>query len=228
MPIYEPPFTPTNRIFSLATEIGVKVGKLEIKENRDGLRLRRENRLRSIHSSLAIENNMLSLDEVADVINGKRVIAPPRDIVEAKNAYNTYGLMESLNPFSVEDLLKAHGVMMAGLIESPEEDAGQFRTGGVGVFSSDGELIHMAPPPELVRGHMANLLRWAKTTDLHPLIASSIFHYEFEFIHPFADGNGRLGRFWQSLLLSNWQGVFAWLPVGLKIGSFNSRWGREG
>lgn len=206
---YEPPFHPTNRIYGLVAEIGVKVGFLSVARDQESIRLRRTNRLRSVHASLAIENNTLSLDEVTDVINGRRVIAPAKDILEVQNAFAAYGMLDALNPLSLDDLLWAHEAMMSGLV--PE--AGQFRRGSVGVFSGDGHLIHIAPPSALVSEHMRALFAWLGVTDLHPLIASSIFHYEFEFIHPFADGNGRMGRLWQSLILSKWQEVFAWLPV---------------
>lgn len=200
---------------NLAAEISAKVAVLTIKnKSHDALRLRRENRIKSIQSSLAIENNTLSLEQVTAVIQGKRVLAPPKDILEAQNAFVAYELIGRLHPYSVESLLVAHGKMMNMLVD----DAGWFRSGEVGVFNVDkqtGErrLIHQAPPADLVHEHIVNLLRWVEQTDLHPLISSSIFHYEFEFIHPFSDGNGRMGRLWQTVLLANWQSVFAWMPI---------------
>ncbi|MDO4403582.1 MAG: Fic family protein [Atopobiaceae bacterium] len=170
--------------------------------------MRRENRIRSIHSSLAIENNSLSLDEVTAVINGKRVLAPPKDIREVQNAYDAYEALVELDPFSVEDLLKAHGFMMAGLVR----DAGCFRSGNVGVFAGE-VLVHAGTPAAYVPQLIADLFGWLRTTETHPLVASCIFHSEFEFIHPFSDGNGRTGRLWHSLLLRRWNRLFEWLPV---------------
>lgn len=212
---YSPPFTPSNRLVNLAAEISAQVAVLNIaNKSYDDLRLRRENRIKSIHSSLAIENNTLTIEQVTAVIQGKPVIAPPKDILEAKNAFSAYELIGQLEAYSIRDVLKAHSVMLNMLID----DAGRFRTGEVGVFSVNKEsntthLIHQAPPAHFVYSHIENLFGWLKKTDIHPLIASSIFHYEFEFIHPFADGNGRMGRLWQTVLLAKWQPVFAWLPI---------------
>jgi Fic family protein len=170
--------------------------------------LRREGLIRTIHSSLAIENNTLSLDQVADIIDGKRILGPPNEIREVKNAYEAYELLLTYNPRSLKDLLKAHKVLMTDLTY----ESGRFRSGGVGVY--DGEkLVHMAPPAALVPELMADLVTWTKTAEAHPLVKSCVFHYEFVFIHPFADGNGRMARMWQTLLLAEWKPVFARLPV---------------
>jgi Fic family protein len=170
--------------------------------------LRRVNRIRSIHASLAIENNSLTLEQVSAVIEGKRVLAPPRDILEVKNAFAAYEAMNSWKPWLVKDLLAAHLVLMRGL----EETAGRFRSGGVGVIEAS-RVVHVAPPADRVPGLMQNLLAWLRTGKTHPLIAGCVFHYELEFIHPFADGNGRIGRLWQTLVLSRWNPLFAYLPV---------------
>ncbi len=206
---YKPPFHMTDKMVSLIAEISEEVGRITVLQ--DGTvspHLRRENRIRTIHSSLAIEHNSLSLDQVTAILDGKRVLGNPNEIKEVQNAYEAYELMLQLNPASVDDLLKAHRLMMNGLV--PEN--GRFRSGGVGVF--DGEmLIHMAPPAEFVPEHIQNLFVWYQQSELHPLIKSAIFHYEFEFIHPFADGNGRMGRMWHSLLLGKWKELFFWLPI---------------
>ena len=206
---YVPPFQITEEITNLTIEIGQYVGSITaFEELHPNPVLRRENRIRSIHSSLAIEQNTLTLDQVTDVVDGKRVLGPPQDIREVKNAYDTYEMMLSLDPYSVKDLLKAHKMMMEGLI--PEN--GKFRSGGVGVFDGD-VVVHMAPPARLVPGEIQDLFDWYKSSEIHPLIRSAIFHYEFEFIHPFADGNGRMGRMWHSLLLGKWNEIFYWLPI---------------
>ena len=206
---YEPPFTLSTEIVNLAAEISAKVERFVIRlEQPDGLRLRRINQIQSIHSSLAIEGNMLSEDQVSDIIEGKRVIAPAREILEVKNALQTYELYSSLNAFSEKDLLKAHGVMMQGIIP----DAGKYRNCNEGVFKGN-KCVHFAPPPNMVPVLMKNLFSWLKRSKMHWLIRSCIFHYEFEFVHPFRDGNGRMGRLWQSLILGKWNSVFAHLPV---------------
>ena len=170
--------------------------------------LRKENRIKTIHSSLAIEHNSLSLQQVTDVINGKHVLGAPNEIQEVKNAIQAYQLMKSLDAFQEADLLRAHKLMMVDLVDN----AGQYRKGGVGVFAGE-QCIHMAPPADRVPTLMADLFEWINQTDTHPLVSSCVFHYEFEFIHPFMDGNGRMGRYWQTILLSRWKGIFAWLPV---------------
>lgn len=206
---YKPPFHMTDKMTSLIAEISEQVGRITVlQEGTISPHLRRENRIRTIHSSLAIEHNSLSLEQVTAILDGKRVLGNPNKIKEVQNAYEAYELMLRLNPASVDDLLKAHKLMMNGLVS----ENGRFRSGGVGVF--DGEvLIHMAPPVEFVPEHIQNLFAWYQKSELHPLIKSAIFHYEFEFIHPFADGNGRMGRMWHSLLLGKWKEMFFWLPI---------------
>ena len=203
---YNPPYTITQTILNLVADITECVGHITAKSI--PLHLRKANKARTIHSSLAIENNTLSLEQVSKIIDGKNVSALQREIDEVKNAAACYELITKLDPCSLADLLKAHSVMMSGLVK----DAGKFRTKGVGVFKGD-VVVHMAPPAENVRFLVERLLGWLDNAEIHPLIASSAFHYEFEFIHPFPDGNGRLGRFWQSLILSKWHPMLAYLPV---------------
>ena len=206
---YKPPFTMTDEIANLIIEIGEYVGQISAHDTLStNLTLRRENRIRTIHSSLAIEQNSLSLDQVSDVINGKRVLAPPQDIREVKNAYEAYEHLSKLNPYSLDDLLKAHHFMMNGLVE----EAGYFRSSGVGVYAGN-KLIHAGTPARYVPEVMSRLFNWMRYSRLHPLVKSCIFHYEFEFIHPFSDGNGRTGRLWHSLILQRWKPFFAWLPI---------------
>ena len=206
---YIPPYSVTDMIIHLIAEISEQVGVVTIK-NEDAVNphLRRDNQIRTIHSSLAIENNTLSLEQVTDVINGKRILGSPNEIREVKNAYEAYNLLLSFEPLSIPDLLNAHKILMMDLTN----ESGRFRSGGVGVFAGDA-LVHMAPPADLVPKLIADLFNWVKNADAHPLIKSCVFHYEFEFIHPFSDGNGRMGRMWQTLLLSRWKAVFNWLPV---------------
>ncbi len=208
--MYTPPFTITDEILRLVSEISERVGELNVMlgERMPSPMLRKENQIKTIHSSLAIEHNSLSLQQVTDVINGKHVLGAPNEIQEVKNAVQAYQLMQSLDAFQEKDLLRAHGLMMADLVDN----AGQYRKGGVGGFAGE-QCIHMAPPADRVPFLMADLFEWISTTDTHPLVSSCVFHYEFEFIHPFMDGNGRMGRYWQTMLLSRWKGIFAWLPV---------------
>lgn len=199
----------TDQIVNRLAEISEQVGRITVL-SRGSLNphLRRENRIKTIHSSLAIEHNSLSLDQVTAILDGKRIFGNPNEIREVKNAYDAYEMMLALNPFSVKDLLKAHKVMMQDLIS----ENGRFRTGGVGIF--DGEtLVHMAPPADLVPKEIQDLFDWYQASEMHPLIKSAVFHYEFEFIHPFADGNGRIGRMWHSMLLGKWNELFYWLPI---------------
>ncbi len=193
----------------MIAEISAQIERYAIRlEQSYGLRLRKANRIKTIHSSLAIEGNTLSEDEVRDIIDGKTIVAPIKQIQEVKNAIRTYELFSELDAFSVKDLLKAHGVMMQAIID----DAGRFRHGGVGVFGEQG-LIHMAPPADRVPYLMDDLFEWLSTAQDHLLIRSCVFHYEFEFIHPFSDGNGRTGRLWQSLILGRLHPLFEHLPV---------------
>ncbi|MDY6464157.1 MAG: Fic family protein [Bacteroidales bacterium] len=207
--MYRPPFTISAKAINLIAKISSQLERYAIRmEQEDTLRLRRANRIKTIHSSLAIEGNTLSEGEVQAVLEGKKVVAPLKEIQEVKNAIKTYELYPKLNPFSIPDLLLAHGTMMAGLVD----EAGMFRKGGVGVFDGD-KPIHIAPPADRVRDLMSDLFRWLENADDHLLIRSCVFHYEFEFIHPFADGNGRIGRLWQSLILGRLNPIFEHLPV---------------
>ena len=207
--MYRPPFTISAKTINLIAKISSQLERYAIRmEQEDTLRLRRANRIKTIHSSLAIEGNTLSEGEVQAVLEGKKVVAPLKEIQEVKNAIKTYELYPKLNPFSIQDLLLAHGTMMAGLVD----EAGMFRKGGVGVFDGD-KPIHIAPPADRVRVLMSDLFGWLENADDHLLIRSCVFHYEFEFIHPFADGNGRIGRLWQSLILGRLNPIFEHLPV---------------
>lgn len=207
--LYTPPFTITDEITSLVIAIGEAVGRLSVTSNNvPSPHLRKENRIKTIQSSLAIENNTLSVEQVTAIIEGKRVLGAPNEIKEVKNAVDAYELLFELNPFKEKNLLRAHKLMMSDLVR----ENGRFRSGGVGVFGEQG-LVHLAPPAIRVPSLIGDLLHWAKTTKTHPLICSCVFHYEFEFIHPFADGNGRMGRMWQTLLLMQWNPIFAWIPV---------------
>jgi len=207
---YKPPFTITSEMFDLATKIMENIGKLSYVNDLEKLpRLRKISRLKSIHSSLAIENNTLSFDQVTDIINGKRVLGPEDEILAVKNAFLAYKLLDEVNPYSIEDLLKTHKIMMNDLVF----EAGKFRSSSVGVFDADGNVVHAAPPAQLVPELINSLFNWLKNSNEQMLIKSCIFHYEFEFIHPFRDGNGRCGRLWQTALLSSWKPIFKWIPI---------------
>lgn len=206
---YKPPFTMTDQITNLIIEIGELVGAISVAQGlSSNPKLRRINRIKTIYSSLAIEQNTLTIEQVSDVIEGRRVLASPQDIKEVKNAFEIYEKMGGLNPYSLEDLLKAHKVMMSDLIK----EAGVFRSKGVGVYAGT-TLIHAGTPPQYVPDLMKDLFDWLKFSEIHPLIKACIFHYEFEFIHPFSDGNGRTGRLWHTLILSKWKPFFAWIPI---------------
>ena len=206
----KPPFEITNRMIGYVAEIAELLGKLNVTNAlSSNPTLRRSNRIRTIYGSLAIEQNTLSLEQVTAVLNGKHVLAPPKDIAEVKNAYEIYERLDELDPFSVDDLLTAYAIMTRGLIE----ESGMFRTRPVGIVDSEGHVLHFGTLPEYVPDLVMELLEWAKVSEVHMLIRSCVFHYELELIHPFADGNGRVGRLWHTLLLSKWNPAFAWLPV---------------
>ncbi len=206
---YTPPFTITPAILNLIAEIRESVGRLSATEERaHQLRLRRINRIRTIQGSLAIEGNTLSESQITAVLEGKVVMAPPREVQEVKNALSAYDAFERWQPSCEASLLKAHRILMSGLVD----ELGVYRSGGVGVMSGS-ELVHMAPPANQVPRLMTDLLGWAQRAEYHPLIMSLVFHYEFEFIHPFVDGNGRMGRLWQNLMLATWNDLFVSLPV---------------
>lgn len=204
----KPPFEITEKMIADIADICELVGRISI-SGRQSPQLRKTNRIRTIYSSLAIEQNTLDIEKVTAVISGKRVLAPPKDIAEVKNAYEIYEHMDMLDPYDMNDLLKAHKIMMQGLTQ----DAGGFRSKPVGVVDTGGKILHFGTLPQYVPQLVEELLGWTKESALHMLIKSCVFHYEFEVIHPFSDGNGRCGRLWHTLLLSQWNPVFAWLPI---------------
>lgn len=206
---YQPPYTITPATLNLVAEISELIGHYTIlTEQNLTPRLRRENRIRTIQASLAIENNTLTLDQVTAVVDGKRVLGLPREIQEVRNAFAAYEAMDNWHPVSEADLLAAHGLLMSALVDQP----GVYRCSGVGIFRGE-HLVHMAPPADRVPYLMADLLDWLKRSEEHSLISSCLFHYELEFIHPFADGNGRMGRLWQTLILRQWKPLLVYLPV---------------
>lgn len=206
----KPPFEITTAIIDHVAEIAELVGRLTSMNHLSASpTLRRINRIKTIHGSLAIEQNTLSLEQVTAVLGGKRIIAPPKDIAEVKNAYEIYERLDELDPYSVDDMLLAHGIMTRDLVE----ESGEFRSRQVGIVDGNGRVIHFGSLPQYVPGLVEELLNWAENSDIHMLIRSCVLHYELELIHPFADGNGRIGRLWHTLLLSRWNPVFAWLPI---------------
>lgn len=207
--MYTPPFTISSHAIHLIANISAQVERYAIRmEQEDSLLLRKINRIKTIQGSLAIEGNTLSESQITDIIEGRHIVAPIREIQEVRNAIKTYNLYHTFNPYSVDDLLKAHQVMMEALVDN----AGRFRQGGVGVFAGK-QLIHMTPPADRVPYLINDLFEWLQQSDDHLLIKSCVFHYEFEFIHPFSDGNGRIGRLWQSLILGKLHPIFEHLPV---------------
>ena len=207
--MYKPPFEITPKIIELISNISEKIGEINYLQNNPyHIKWRKENRIKTIHSSLAIENNSLSLKQITAIIEGKHVLGNPNEIKEVKNSIQAYDLLLSLNPYNEKDLLKAHKLMMQDLVERN----GKYRTDGVGIFDG-AKVVHLAPPADRVPELMFDLFKWLKESDVLPLIKSCVFHYEFEFIHPFQDGNGRMGRLWQTAILKEWKEIFAWLPV---------------
>ena len=222
MGIYRPPFTITNEILSYVSSISEKIGRINATNNLEAKpHLRKNNRIKSIHSSLKIEANSLSLGQVRDVINGKMVLGEQKEIQEVKNAYAAYEKFQEINPYRTKDLKKFHGIMTKYVVE----ESGEFRRGEEGVFNGD-QCIFMAPPARLVSQLMDELFDWMKTAQksVHPLILSSVFHYEFVFIHPFSDGNGRMARLWHTAILSKWKPIFEYIPIESQIEKFQEEY----
>ena len=220
---YIPPFDITNIMLDRISSIMKKIGKLDNYKDLNKMPvLRRNNRIRSIHSSLAIEANSLSFDQVKDIIDGKKVIGPQDEIQEVKNAYEAYKLIKEVNQYSIKDLKKVHGVMTYLTVD----ESGEFRKGNEGVFDENGNCIHVCPPPEQVDELMKQLFKWMENNNgiVHPLILSSVVHYEFVFIHPFKDGNGRTARLWQNVILSNWEKIFEYVPIESQIKKYQEEY----
>lgn len=219
---YEPPYTISNKMLELVADISEKVGRISsYKELEARPHLRRNNRIKSIHSSLKIEANSLSLSEVRDVINGQLVLGDPKEIQEVKNAYAAYEKIPEIDPTSISQLKKVHAIMTNRIVS----ESGEFRKGEEGVFSGE-QCIFVAPPPHLVNGLMKDLLSWVKRNEgkVHPLIMSAVFHYEFVFIHPFADGNGRMARLWHTVILYRWRSIFEYIPLESQIERFQTEY----
>ena len=217
---YNPSYEITNQILEYVASISEKVGRISVTTNLDNKpHLRKNNKIKSVYSSLKIEANSLSLDQVYSVINGKIVLGKQKDIQEVKNAYETYEQFEMIDPYSIEDLKKYHGVMTKYLVT----ESGTFRKGEEGVFNGE-KCIFMAPPAWLVPNLVQQLFTWIneQKDHVHPLILSCVFHYEFVFIHPFVDGNGRMARLWQNVILGKWNLIFEYLPIESQIEKFQS------
>lgn len=222
---YIPPFEITNIMLERVSSIMKKIGGLENYKDLNKMPvLRRNNRIKSIHSSLAIEANSLSLSQVKDVIDGKLVIGPEKEIQEVKNAYNAYLKIKEVNPYSIKDLKEIHGIMTY----LTTEESGKFRSTGEGVFDENGNCIHICPPANQVEELMEQLFNWMKEkkNEIHPLILSSVFHYEFVFIHPFGDGNGRTARLWQNVILSEYEDIFEYVPIESAIKKYQDEYYR--
>jgi len=205
---YTPPFTITTDILNLVADISQRVGRHDASALNASPRLRKQNRIKTITGTLAIEGNTLTEAQITAIVDGKRVLGSVRELAEVKGALAAYEALPALNPVNLRDLLAAHGLMMADILTN----AGAFRNKAVGIHKGN-VVHHVAPPAHQVSGLMAELSQWLQQAKDHPLITSSVFHYEFEFIHPFSDGNGRMGRLWQTLILSRWHPLFLSLPL---------------
>jgi Fic family protein len=203
-----PPYSINSKIINLIAKISEQVGSFNSSILNSSPQLRKKNRIKTIAGTLAIEGNQLSEEQITAIIEGQRVLGNSRELLEVAGAIKTYDALPNLKPHKIGDLLKAHNLMMSGILV----DAGKFRIKAVGIQKNN-KLHHLAPPAHQVSGLMADLLSWLKNSKDHPLITSCVFHYEFEFIHPFIDGNGRLGRLWQTLILSKWHQLFLSLPL---------------
>lgn len=219
---YKPPFTITNKILSYVSSISEKIGRITATNNLEAKpHLRRNNRIKSIHSSLKIEANSLTLGQVRDVINGKAVLGEQKEIQEVRNAYAAYERLSEIDPYNIRHLKKFHGIMTKYLVE----ESGEFCSGEEGVFNGN-QCVFMAPPARFVPQLMDELFAWLKEAkdDVHPLILSSVFHYEFVFIHPFSDGNGRIARLWHTAILSKWKPIFEYIPIESQIEKFQDEY----
>lgn len=219
---YIPPYTITNEMLTKISNIMEKIGKLDNYTTLDKTPyLRKQTKINSIHSSLAIENNKLTVGQVKDVINGKTIIGPMKEIQEVKNAYKAYEMLNVIDPYSINELKKVHGIMTYLTVD----ESGEFRKGAEGVFDGD-KCIFVCPPPEMVNKLMSDLFKWLNDNKdtIHPLILSSIFHYEFVFIHPFSDGNGRMSRLWQNVILNKWKNIFEYLPIESQIHKYQKKY----
>ena len=206
---YTPPYTITSEILSLVAAISEAAGRLEALQPHIATpMLRKKNLVKTITGTLAIEGNTLGEEKITAILEGKRVLGSVREVEEVRGAIRVYEKLESLDYRKEADLLGAHDLLMGSILSR----SGAYRMGQVGVHT-DGEVVHVAPPAERVPELMANLFEWLGTTGEHPLIVSSVFHYEFEFIHPFSDGNGRMGRLWQTLILYAWKPFFSYIPL---------------
>ena len=219
---YKPPFTITNEILSYVSSVSEKIGRITAVSNLAAKpHLRKNNRIKSIHSSLKIEANSLTFGQVRDVINGKTVLCEQKEIQEVKNAYAAYERFSEIDPYNIQHLKQFHGIMTKYLVE----ESGDFRSGEEGVFNGD-QCIFMAPPARLVPQLMDELFSWmnAARSEVHPLILSSVFHYELVFIHPFSDGNGRMARLWHTAILAKWKPVFEYIPIESQIEKFQDEY----
>jgi Fic family protein len=209
MPAHRPPFELAPRALASYTSIMRLVGRFEgLQSPKPQLRLRRQNQVRAITGSLGIEGNTLSTDQVTAILEGRKVIGPRREILEVENAIAIYARASRLNPAAEKDFLTAHGALMKGLIS----DAGRYRSKGVGVVQG-ARVAHVAPPAKQVPRLMADLFAFIRTDRDPVVIKAAVVHYEVEFIHPFSDGNGRMGRLWQYVMLVREYPVFQWIPV---------------
>lgn len=219
---YKPPFTITNEILSYVSSISEKIGRITATNNLEAKpHLRKNNKIKSIHSSLKIEASSLTLGQVRDVINGRAVLGEQKEIQEVKNAYAAYERLSQIDPYNIRHLKQFHGIMTKYLVE----ESGDFRSGEEGVFNGD-QCIFMAPPAQFVPQLMEKLFFWmnAARKDVHPLILSSVFHYEFVFIHPFSDGNGRMARLWHTAILSKWKPIFEYIPIESQVEKFQDKY----
>ncbi len=206
--MYKPPFEINDKIINLSIEITRRITNLETENTKKKILLRKASKIKSVNSTCAIEQNTLSENEVIAVIDKKLVVAPKTEILEIENAFSMYEKIDEFNPYNIESLLLAHKILTKGLVR----ESGIFRSGDVAVYDND-KIIHLGARPEFVLSLVEELFDWSKKSELNPLIKSAIIHFELEIIHPFSDGNGRIGRFWQALILYKYNKIFEYVPI---------------